>query len=307
MTRGCHVSQPHSSIFATMSLRQFDIQTLEYEDASPDEHHEANQKDSDRSTQRRKVVTAEPQSRLYHRAFLSLYSPPRQRQKWGETQVLPRVNWGDLFFDLFYVAATYQVSYIWTSRPDAGGFLYALATFGAVMDIWQQKTYFEARFSHGDDLYHRLQNLGLLGLLATAVVHIRPVKYLSNVAGEVSMFTFCLAILWERTFVLATWLEVYFLGVGQKENIRHVSKNHIVGVLIPTAFYFCAMVLAAHDYFQDDDKHRLLAAEESYDKDEKQVNHIPIILVLTGSLAYLLYTAVVVIFVRPSGGEHRRL
>ena len=30
------------------------------------------------------------------------FAPPRQRQRWGDTQILPRVNWGDLFFDLFY-------------------------------------------------------------------------------------------------------------------------------------------------------------------------------------------------------------
>jgi hypothetical protein len=31
--------------------------------------------------------------------------PPKQRQKWGDTQILPHVNWGDLFFDLFYVVS----------------------------------------------------------------------------------------------------------------------------------------------------------------------------------------------------------
>ena len=39
-----------------------------------------------------------------------IYRPPRQRQHWGQKQMLPRVNWGDLFFDLFYVAAAYNVS-----------------------------------------------------------------------------------------------------------------------------------------------------------------------------------------------------
>ncbi len=31
--------------------------------------------------------------------------PPIQRQKWGDTQLLPHTNWGDLFFDLFYVVS----------------------------------------------------------------------------------------------------------------------------------------------------------------------------------------------------------
>ena len=33
---------------------------------------------------------------------------PIQRQRWGDKQVLPHVNWGDLFFDLFYVVSTFK-------------------------------------------------------------------------------------------------------------------------------------------------------------------------------------------------------
>lgn len=32
------------------------------------------------------------------------WTPPKQRQRWGDADVLPHINWGDLFFDLFYVA-----------------------------------------------------------------------------------------------------------------------------------------------------------------------------------------------------------
>ena len=37
------------------------------------------------------------------------YNPPIQRQRWDEDQVLPHVNWGDIFFDLFYVGAAYNL------------------------------------------------------------------------------------------------------------------------------------------------------------------------------------------------------
>ncbi len=37
------------------------------------------------------------------------YNPPIQRQKWDEEQSLPHVNWGDLFFDLFYVGAAFNL------------------------------------------------------------------------------------------------------------------------------------------------------------------------------------------------------
>lgn len=39
-----------------------------------------------------------------HDLMLPLYAPPVQRQRWGEDHILPHVNWGDLFFDLFYVS-----------------------------------------------------------------------------------------------------------------------------------------------------------------------------------------------------------
>lgn len=40
---------------------------------------------------------------------MAWYFPPVQRQRWGEEQSLPHVNWGDLFFDLFYVGAAYNL------------------------------------------------------------------------------------------------------------------------------------------------------------------------------------------------------
>lgn len=33
------------------------------------------------------------------------FTKPVQRQRWGDTQIHPHTNWGDTFFDLFYVSA----------------------------------------------------------------------------------------------------------------------------------------------------------------------------------------------------------
>jgi hypothetical protein len=33
------------------------------------------------------------------------YTPPMQRQRWDEEQLTPHTEWGDIFFDLFYVAS----------------------------------------------------------------------------------------------------------------------------------------------------------------------------------------------------------
>lgn len=42
-------------------------------------------------------------------ATIPFYCVPVQRQRWGDDQMLPHINWGDIFFDLFYVAAAYNL------------------------------------------------------------------------------------------------------------------------------------------------------------------------------------------------------
>ena len=44
-----------------------------------------------------------------HKSMPPFYSPPVQRQRYGDDKVLPHVGWGDLFFDLFYVGAAYNL------------------------------------------------------------------------------------------------------------------------------------------------------------------------------------------------------
>jgi hypothetical protein len=36
--------------------------------------------------------------------IMPFYTPPKQRQRWGDEQLPVHNNWGDIFFDLFYVA-----------------------------------------------------------------------------------------------------------------------------------------------------------------------------------------------------------
>ena len=47
---------------------------------------------------------------------------PIQRQRWGDKQLMPHVNWGDLFFDLFYVVSNIYCSYIY-NKAEQGVFL----------------------------------------------------------------------------------------------------------------------------------------------------------------------------------------
>ena len=140
------------------------------------------------------------------------YSPPRQRQKWGDAQSLPHVNWGDLFFDLHYVAATYNISYILVYDPTWEGLLYAAGTFFPVQMIWTRANHRSSRFVTEDDLFHRVLQICTLVVLATAVLHIRPVKYMSNAGGEISMFVFCLCLCLEDLLEAVKSIEEYYFG-----------------------------------------------------------------------------------------------
>ena len=95
---------------------------IEYEYETPVDDPENNEDQQERRDDARRRAShrmsrresvsggAAPFDVSYHPGALILYCPPKQRQRWGDSQVLPRVDFGDLFFDLFFVAAAYNVS-----------------------------------------------------------------------------------------------------------------------------------------------------------------------------------------------------
>ena len=69
------------------------------------------------------------------------YSPPAQRIRWGGDQSLQHVDWGDLFFDLFYVSAVYNLGVLGLSGFATGEHLrsaiYFLGSLGPLLSCWQ--------------------------------------------------------------------------------------------------------------------------------------------------------------------------
>ena len=120
---------------------------------------------------------------------LRFWTPPRQRRRWGDDDMLPHVNWGDLFFDLFYVAAAYNLSYVLFNSPSAMGLLYYTGLFGPILLEWFTRTFFDARFSWSDDPYHTSFEIVHLCMLALSVVHIRPVSTMSD-PSQPNMFNY---------------------------------------------------------------------------------------------------------------------
>eukprot|EP00934_Nitzschia_sp_Nitz4_P007472 Nitzschia sp. Nitz4//scaffold31_size150131//3535//5854//NITZ4_002807-RA/size150131-processed-gene-0.124-mRNA-1//-1//CDS//3329547596//7462//frame0 len=292
---------------------------------------------------RRSSILEDPNEKSYHPVSLKLYSPPIQRQRWGQRQILPRVNWGDLFFDLFYVAAAYNASNILTEAPSGEGCLYFLATFISVQHIWYMKMSYDARFVlQGDDVVHRTVEVLDLVILASVVLHIHPASVLSQTHDYVDMFGLSISLFccWLVRFV--KYIELCFFARGERELCYVMAVKECKIIAIGLGLYLAAAIIAGKDYFsssnnsidtysdydsQVHDDHRLLADfgtnynatdddgrsgtdyDDHYSSSSETavlVNHVPIWLVLVVPIInYVIYfVRFVIIF--PNDGSHKK-
>jgi Bacterial low temperature requirement A protein (LtrA) len=254
---------------------------------------------------------------FYHHFFgQHFYAPPRQRQKWGETQVLPRINWGDLFCDLLYVAASYNISNILVYDATPFAYLYAAGTFFPILHLWVEHALFASRFVNDSDVAHAILRIAALIVIATAILNIRPVNVMSHSSTDISMFVFCLCLGLERCLTLLRYVELYCFGVGQTKNIQRYALVCMCKASLLLVFYMAAMIVAAMKFFprqQSDmaEYDRLLADTTTTTGDEKTedstTTHIPIILCLVGYFTDALLLVIYVVFFIPSGGRHKQL
>jgi low temperature requirement protein LtrA len=98
--------------------------------------------------------------------------------------MLPHVNWGDLFFDLFYVAAAYNLgvllmSAMSDSRQWLRGVIYYLGTFGPLWGTWEVSMFYESRYT-SVDYAHRMFEVVRYLFVSTAVVHVKPLELLGD-------------------------------------------------------------------------------------------------------------------------------
>lgn len=184
--------------------------------------------------------------------LMPVFSHPKQRQRWGDTQLHPHTNWGDIFFDLFYVAAAYNLGNLLREDPTSTGLLYFLGCFWPIFGLWYLKLFYDGRYYVGNDLYHRGFEIAILLALATSILHIRPVSILSNPDNE-DMFLFCLGMVIAYVLALTRYVEVwYFAYKGASQlypEAAIASKRDVVSILCSLAFYIAAMVYAAVKHF----------------------------------------------------------
>ena len=222
-----------------------------------------------------------------HHHVVPWYAPPIQRQRWNEDQILPHVNWGDLFFDLFYVAMAYNLGVMLVSAMNSEnwlrGIIYYVGTFGPLWNSWELSMLYESRYTTVD-YYHRLFEVVRYLFVSTAIVHVKSVDLFADPSSTETLLFTC-AILGESVMHLILNLELIFWGQGDREEIKEHTRRMLRIELVPTMLvYLSAAITAGVFYHQSKEKdgqeeeYRLLAevaettnadkyaSEASYDK-----------------------------------------
>ena len=190
----------------------------------------------------------------HHNQFVSLservplYSPPKQRQRWGEEQILPHVNWGDLFFDLFYVAAAFNLDGIMEHDPSFRGLLYYVCCYLPIYIVWSEKLLYDAKFAPNDNLYHRGWEIVHLGILGTIVQHVQTVPFMSQTSKYPTTMVFAGALFVECCSQLVRYKDVYHNVEGGSESIHEARSSSRRKILISLTFLTAAGI-AGYDYF----------------------------------------------------------
>ncbi|KAL7564133.1 hypothetical protein ACA910_021108 [Epithemia clementina (nom. ined.)] len=252
---------------------------------------------------------------------MPFYRPPRQRQRWSDNQLAPHTEWGDIFFDLFYVAAAYNLGNLLREDPSPRGLLYLVGCFFPIMGIWTSKMFYAARFFVVDDIFHRLYEVATLMPLATSVLHIQTVPILSDLKNNIDMFAFTLSISIGVFLNLLRSAEIiicqhYLQTDGLYPEAYYSSWRDIIWGLPFFCFSLLATIYSAIQYYGNssnddraaadmkyDDNHRVLAAGQSDAATEPgSEDDVAIWLSLFGpsSIVVVLFVYVIFVFNRPT-------
>lgn len=197
-----------------------------------------------------------------HNLNVPWYNRPVQRQRWDDDQVLPHINWGDLFFDLFYVAAAYNLGGMLISAMNTTdwpkGVVYFIGIFGPLYNIWENDVVYSSRYTLVD-YAHRLIAVVRFFCVCFAVLSIKPIHLLGD---KKSVETFCLtfSLFLESIMQLGLHAELYFYGEGDRMAIKNHTYRKIVSQFVPVSLTYAAAALIAGISFFSAESH-----DEAYD------------------------------------------
>jgi hypothetical protein len=210
-----------------------------------------------------------PHSHHAHNGEVPFYAPPHQRQRWGDTQVAPHTNWGDLFFDVFYVAAAYNLGNMLKDTPSKEGLLYTAGIFFPIMNVWSFKVYYDSRFYYVTDYYHRIYEIFFLCTIATMILHIRSYEILSHPNQYPDMFIFCFSVCTAFTLALGRYLEIIICfkcfesyAYGLHIEAYHSAVRDLFGYIVAHMCVIAATVYSGIQYFSE------ISGMYTYDSDQ---------------------------------------
>mmetsp|Transcript_944 Transcript_944/g.1542 ORF Transcript_944/g.1542 Transcript_944/m.1542 type:complete len:481 (+) Transcript_944:63-1505(+) len=210
-------------------------------------------------------------------------STARQRQRWDDHQVLPHVNWGDLFFDLFYVGAAYNLAVILKESPSWEGFLYFMCCYAPIQSQWNEKLLYDARFAPEDNLFHRTVEVIHLLLLGTAIQHIRPVEQMKDTSTYATTFVFALSLAAMSMMDVKRQHDVQKNVIGGDEAKVHAASDvaRKMWAIIP---FLLSAAVSGRSYFFP-----LYEGEKNGEEPEQWGENIAILLCLGGFVSEQVY------------------
>lgn len=227
-----------------------------------------------------------------------------QRQRWGDTQAHPVVNYGDLFFDVFFVGAAYNLSNIIRHSPTPKGLLYFLACFWAIYMLWWDKLDYDSRFFTYEDAVHRVFSIAVLVVLASVIVHVRPVDVLSNPTDNIEPFALSVSLLFAKVLSMCRYMEILLIGcVGQNSALVQARREARLKV-VPTILLWAASIYTGIKFFGNKEnsqlsgEHRVLAGEQTMTHYADETTNIPIYLIF-GSSAFYVFGNIVAALLLP--------
>jgi len=195
---------------------------------------------------------------------IPLYTRPVQRQLWGDPHLVVHIGWNTLFFDLFYVAAAYNLGNLLISvlnttgggdeqQQQLGrGLIYVIGIFGGIYNIFLRIMMYESQFSVPVDYSHRTVEVLRVFLLSIVVLHIKSLTGLRDPSHSIDAFAVTTSMFLETMVHVLLQLELYWVGEGDTLAIKNQTKRQLVTMLLPLSFfYFCGSILSGYLYYSN--------------------------------------------------------
>lgn len=174
------------------------------------------------------------------------------------------------FFDLFYVAAAYNLAIILKESTNIEGLACFAGCYFSIIVLWYERLGWDARYVYDDNLCIRSVDIVHLVLLGMAIQHIQPVEIMTDTCGHSTTLVYlsCLSVLFCIHLLMKVDLALHIQGGPEGKT---AAKVDIVLKLCGCLPIWTATLLAAYDYVH-------FAPQDSLACQQHGRNFLPVIL-----------------------------